>query len=149
MIDYIQVEGLVMVQGDQYEWSANSMLEVKLSDPDSFLKIRETLTRIGIASRADKKLYQSVHILHKQGRYFLVHFKEMFALDGKPANITNDDIDRRNAIANLLQDWSMLELITPIGPSSPNVISRIMIVSHKDKENYQLVSKYQIGSNRA
>lgn len=128
-----------------YDWTPESMLEVTLPEPDNFLKVRETLTRIGIASRKEQKLFQSCHILHKQGRYFIVHFKELFALDGKESNITSGDIERRNAIAGLLQDWELLKIITPAKADPKASLSQIKVVSYKEKEDWELVPKYNIG----
>jgi len=128
-----------------YDWTPDSMLEVTLPEPDNFLKVRETLTRIGIASRKEQKLFQSCHILHKQGRYFIVHFKELFALDGKESNITSGDIERRNAIAGLLQDWELLNIITPAKADPKASLSQIKVVSYKEKEDWELVPKYNIG----
>lgn len=119
------------------------LLEIKFKESDDFLKIKETLTRIGIASKRDNKLFQSCHILHKQSRYYLVHFKELFKLDGKPTDISENDIDRRNTIAKLLSEWGLLELIDPIGNTVP--MSQIKIISFKDKENWELVPKYNLG----
>lgn len=131
-----------------YDWTPESMLEVTLPEPDNFLKVRETLTRIGIASRKDKKLYQSCHILHKQGKYYIVHFKELFALDGKESNITANDIERRNTIANLLQDWKLL-VINNVAKSEPKAsLSQIKVVSHKEKGEWELVPKYSIGKKK-
>jgi hypothetical protein len=121
------------------------MLEVTLPEPDNFLKVRETLTRIGIASRKEQKLFQSCHILHKQGRYFIVHFKELFALDGKASDITSGDIERRNAITGLLQDWELLNIITPAKAEPKASLSQIKVVSYKEKEEWELVPKYNIG----
>lgn len=131
-----------------YDWTADSMLEVLLDEPDNFLKIRETLTRIGIASRKDKKLYQSCHILHKQGRYYIVHFKELFALDGKESNITSNDIERRNTIAKLLADWGLLKIITPSKAELQASLSQIKVVSYKEKDEWELVPKYNIGKKK-
>lgn len=128
-----------------YDWTPDSMLEVTLSEPDNFLKVRETLTRIGIASKKDNTLYQSCHILHKQGRYFIVHFKELFALDGKDSNITSGDIERRNAIASLLQDWELLKIVNPSKADSKASLSQIKVVSFKEKNDWNLVAKYNIG----
>jgi hypothetical protein len=128
-----------------YDWTPESMLEVTLPEPDNFLKVRETLTRIGIASRKEQKLFQSCHILHKQGRYFIVHFKELFALDGKASDITSGDIERRNAIAGLLQDWELLNIITPAKADPKASLSQIKVVSYKEKEEWELVPKYNIG----
>lgn len=129
-----------------YDWIPESMLEVELPEPDNFLKIRETLTRIGIASKKENKLYQSCHILHKQGRYFIVHFKELFALDGKESNITSGDIERRNAIASLLQDWELLKILNISQVENKASLSQIKIVSFKEKEQWELVAKYSIGT---
>lgn len=128
-----------------YDWTPESMLEVTLPEPDNFLKVRETLTRIGIASRKDNKLFQSCHILHKQGRYFIVHFKELFALDGKESNITSGDIERRNAIASLLADWELLKIIVPSQADQKASLSQIKVVSYKEKNEWELVPKYNIG----
>ena len=129
-----------------FDWTPESMLEVVLPEPDNFLKVRETLTRIGIASRKDKTLYQSCHILHKQGRYFIVHFKELFALDGKEANITMSDVERRNTIANLLQDWGLLKVSNPTQAERVTSLSQIKIVAFKEKNDWNLVAKYSIGT---
>lgn len=131
-----------------YDWTPDSMLEVTLPEPDNFLKVRETLTRIGVASRKDKILYQSCHILHKQGRYFIVHFKELFALDGKESNITTNDVERRNAIAGLLEDWELLKIVHPTKAESRASLSQIKVVSYKEKEEWELVPKYNIGSRK-
>jgi Bacteriophage translational regulator len=129
--------------------SINDLIEVRLSEDDDFLKIRETLTRIGIASRKEKKLYQSCHILHKQGHYFIVHFKELFALDGKPTNFSTEDVARRNTIANLLSDWDLVELIDPQKSSDPVApITQIKILSHKEKFEWELLPKYAIGRRK-
>ena len=128
------------------EWSPNSMLEVTLNEPDDFLKIRETLTRIGVASRKDNKLYQSCHILHKQGRYFIVHFKELFLLDGKKSNLEENYVGRRNTIATLMSDWGLLTVenkdkLQPVAP-----LRQIKIISFKDKDQWELCPKYNIGN---
>lgn len=128
-----------------FDWTPESMLEVVLPEPDNFLKVRETLTRIGIASRKDKTLYQSCHILHKQGRYFIVHFKELFALDGKEANITTGDVERRNTIANLLSDWGLLKIVEPAQAEQRVSLSQIKVVSFKEKDEWDLIAKYSIG----
>jgi hypothetical protein len=128
-----------------YDWTPDSMLEVLLPEPDNFLKIRETLTRIGIASRKEQKLYQSCHILHKQGRYFIVHFKELFALDGKESNITSNDVERRNTVAGLLQDWGLLEIVNPSKAEPKVSLSQIKVVAYKEKNEWDLVPKYNIG----
>jgi hypothetical protein len=133
------------IKSAPYSWSPDKMLEVFLIEPDNFLKIRETLTRIGIASRTDKKLYQSCHILHKQGRYFIVHFKELFSLDGKESNITTNDIDRRNTIAILLADWGLLKIKDVNQITSKVSLSQIKVLAHKDKAGWELVAKYNIG----
>ena len=128
-----------------YDWTPDSMLEVLLPEPDNFLKIRETLTRIGIASRKEQKLYQSCHILHKQGRYFIVHFKELFALDGKESNITSNDVERRNTVAGLLADWGLLEIVSPSKAEPKVSLSQIKVVAYKEKNDWDLVPKYNIG----
>jgi Bacteriophage translational regulator len=128
-----------------YDWTPDSMLEVLLPEPDNFLKIRETLTRIGIASRKEQKLYQSCHILHKQGRYFIVHFKELFALDGKESNITSNDVERRNTVAGLLQDWGLLSIVHPSKADPKVSLSQIKVVAYKEKDQWELVPKYNIG----
>lgn len=133
------------VESIYYDWTPDSMLEVKLPEPDNFLKIKETLTRIGVASRKDKILYQSCHILHKQGRYFIVHFKELFALDGKEANISVGDIERRNTIAGLLEEWGLLKINNPTKAAQRVSLSQIKVVSFKEKSVWQLVAKYNIG----
>ena len=126
----------------------DNMIEVKLNEGDDFLKVRETLTRIGVASRKDKTLYQSCHILHKQGRYFIVHFKELFALDGKPSNFSDSDISRRNTIANLLAEWGLLKLVTPDLSKEPIApISQIKVLPFKEKDQWNLTAKYNIGKN--
>jgi hypothetical protein len=125
------------------------LVEVRLVDEDDFLKVRETLTRIGVASKKDRTLYQSCHILHKQGRYYIVHFKELFALDGKPTNITEDDIARRNTIANLISEWGLVQLIDPKKSSDPVApLSQIKVLPHVEKEDWELVAKYNIGRKR-
>jgi hypothetical protein len=124
------------------------MVEVHLKNPEDFLKIRETLTRIGVASRKDQILYQSCHILHKQKRYFIVHFKELFALDGKPTNFTDDDLMRRNTIANLLAEWGLVELVDPSATTNVAPISQIKVLSHKEKDDWTLEAKYSIGKKR-
>jgi hypothetical protein len=128
-----------------YDWTPDSMLEVTLAEPDNFLKVRETLTRIGIASKKDNTLFQSCHILHKQGRYFIVHFKELFALDGKDSNITSGDIERRNAIAGLLQDWDLLKIVQASKAEQKASLSQIKVVAFKEKNDWNLVAKYNIG----
>ena len=122
-----------------------NILEVNLKEPDDFLKVRETLTRIGVASRKDKKLFQSCHILHKQGRYFIVHFKELFALDGKEANLTDNDIERRNTIAQLLSDWGLIAIINTTVAEKKAPLSQIKVLSFKEKGEWDLQAKYNIG----
>ena len=131
---------------ENINWSQDQMLEVILKEPDDFLKIRETLSRIGVASRKEKKLYQSCHILHKQGRYFIVHFKELFALDGKQTNLSENDIARRNRIATLLSDWGLVEIKGDTDPIAP--LSQIKIISFKEKDEWILETKYNIGKKR-
>jgi hypothetical protein len=131
-----------------HDWKPESMLEVTLPTPDNFLKVKETLTRIGVASKKDKKLYQSAHILHKQGRYFIVHFKELFILDNKDSNITVNDIDRRNAIAILLEDWGLLNIVHRPDTNMQSVLSQIKVVSYKEKGEWELIPKYNIGQKR-
>jgi hypothetical protein len=123
------------------------LVEVTLNEKDDFLKVRETLTRIGVASKKDKILYQSCHILHKRGQYYVVHFKELFALDGKPTDITESDLSRRNAIVNLLEDWGLVSIVKKEQTETPPPIflSQIKIISHKEKKDWQLVPKYSIG----
>ena len=129
------------------EWSPSNMLQVILNEPDDFLKIKETLTRIGVSSKKEHNtLFQSCHILHKQGRYFIVHFKELFLLDGKPSNFNEDDLSRRNTIATLLSDWGLLEIVRPSEASPKTTLRSIKIISHKDKSEWNLESKYSIGN---
>tara|TARA_Y200000002_G_scaffold128056_1_gene105582 strand:- start:1437 stop:1856 length:420 start_codon:yes stop_codon:yes gene_type:complete len=130
---------------EETQWSPESMLEVSLKEPDDFLKVRETLTRIGVASRKDKKLFQSCHILHKQGRYFIVHFKELFALDGKHSNLSENDLQRRNTITQLLADWGLISIINPSVAEDKAPLSQIKVISFKDKGNWLLETKYNIG----
>ena len=131
---------------DEISWSQDMMLEVTLKDPDDFLKVRETLTRIGVASRKERKLYQSCHILHKRGKYYIVHFKELFALDGKPTNITSNDVQRRNRIAKLLLDWGLIEISSEVTDLAP--LNQIKVLSFKDKGDWTLESKYNIGKKK-
>ena len=127
----------------------DQMVEIKLNNDDDFLKVRETLTRIGVASRKDRTLYQSCHILHKQGRYFLVHFKELFGLDGKPTNFADDDVARRNTIANLLAEWGLISLVDPNKSTDPIAnISQIKVLPFKEKDEWTLTPKYNIGKKR-
>jgi len=124
----------------------DSLVEVTLPNEEDFLKIKETLTRIGVASKKDRKLYQSCHILHKQGKYYIVHFKELFALDGKPSNFSDDDIGRRNTIANLLEEWGLVKLVSKDKSASPvSPLSQIKILAYKDKDGWELIAKYNIG----
>ena len=127
-------------------WTPANMLEVSLSEPDDFLKVRETLTRIGVASRKEKKLFQSCHILHKQGRYFIVHFKELFMFDGKKANLEQTDVERRNTIATLLADWGLVEIQNKEVASNCAPLRTIKIIGFKDKEQWELCPKYSIGN---
>ena len=126
-------------------WNPDNMLEVQLKEPDDFLKVRETLTRIGVASRKDKKLFQSCHILHKQGRYFIVHFKELFALDGKEANLTDNDVERRNTIAQLLADWGLIAIINATVAEKKAPLSQIKVLAFKEKNEWDLQAKYNMG----
>lgn len=128
-------------------WSPAMMLEVTLNEPDDFLKIRETLTRIGVASRKDNKLFQSCHILHKQGRYFIVHFKELFLLDGKPSNLTENDIQRRNTVATLMSDWGLLTVSNVEMAKDVAPLRQIKVISFKDKDKWELCPKYNIGNS--
>lgn len=140
-----------------FDWTPAEMLEITLENPDDFLKVKETLTRIGIASKKERidengrqlkpQLFQSCHILHKHGKYFITHFKELFALDGKPSSITQTDVERRNVIANLLQEWNLLKIINPEKYKSSSLISQIKVVAYRDKQNWELSSKYSIGKS--
>ena len=130
------------------DWSPDQMVEVSLGEPDDFLKVRETLTRIGVASRKEKKLYQSCHILHKQGRYFIVHFKELFALDGKRANLTVNDVQRRNRIAQLLADWGLIKILKEEQIQDIAPLNQIKVLSYKDKGDWILETKYNIGRKK-
>ena len=131
---------------EEINWTQEKMLEVGLKEPDDFLKVRETLSRIGVASRKERKLYQSCHILHKQGRYYIVHFKELFALDGKVVNLSENDIARRNTIANLLKDWGLVDILGNAEPVAP--LSQIKVLSFKEKNEWQLETKYNIGKKK-
>ena len=137
-----------MEENNLVEWNPTSMLEVTLNEPDDFLKVRETLTRIGVASRKDRKLFQSCHILHKQGRYFIVHFKELFLLDGKKSNLEENDIARRNTIAQLMSDWGLISIEdnTKVEPLAP--MRQIKIIPFKEKTEWELCPKYNIGNNK-
>ena len=133
---------------DEISWSQDMMLEVTLKEPDDFLKVRETLTRIGVASRKERKLYQSCHILHKRGKYYIVHFKELFALDGKPTNITSNDVQRRNRIAKLLSDWGLVDITRAEEAEDLAPLNQIKVLSFKDKGEWTLESKYNIGKKK-
>ena len=130
---------------DTISWSSADMLEVTIKQPDDFLKVRETLTRIGVASRKDKTLFQSCHILHKQGKYFITHFKELFALDGKKSTLTENDIQRRNTIALLLQDWNLIDVVNATLVENKAPLSQIKVLPFKEKNEWNLVAKYNIG----
>ena len=133
---------------DEVNWTQDQMLEVLLKEPDDFLKVRETLSRIGVASRKERKLFQSCHILHKQGRYFIVHFKELFALDGKHANLTENDIFRRNTITKLLSDWGLVQIVSTIQEEELAPLSQIKVLSFKEKDDWTLETKYNIGKKK-
>ena len=130
---------------DIISWSQSDMLEVTIKQPDDFLKVRETLTRIGVASRKDKTLYQSCHILHKQGKYYIVHFKELFALDGKKSTLTKNDIQRRNTISLLLQDWNLIDIVKKESTEDKAPLSQIKVLPFKEKKEWTLSAKYNIG----
>ena len=131
---------------EEVNWTQEQMLEISLKEPDDFLKVRETLSRIGVASRKERKLYQSCHILHKQGRYYIVHFKELFALDGKQTNLSENDIARRNTITNLLNDWGLVNILGTAKPVAP--LSQIKVLSYREKEEWTLETKYNIGKKK-
>ena len=131
---------------EEFNWTQEQMLEIGLKEPDDFLKVRETLSRIGVASRKERKLYQSCHILHKQGRYFIVHFKELFALDGKKTNLSENDVARRNTIANLLSDWGLVNVVGKAEPVAP--LSQIKVLSFREKDEWTLETKYNIGKKK-
>ena len=137
-----------VVTESEIKWSSDQMVEMSLNEPDDFLKVRETLTRIGVASRKEKKIYQSCHILHKQGRYFLVHFKELFALDGKHANLTSNDVQRRNRIAQLLSDWGLVEVLNTDQIKDIAPLNQIKVLAYRDKGDWILETKYNIGSKK-
>ena len=132
----------------EVQWKQSDMVEVTLGEPDDFLKVRETLTRIGVASRKEKKIYQSCHILHKQGKYYIVHFKELFALDGKNTNLSTNDVQRRNRIIQLLADWGLITIVTPTQISDLAPLNQIKVLSYKDKGDWILETKYNIGSKK-
>lgn len=129
-------------------WTAGDMVEVTLRQPDDFLKVRETLTRIGVASRSENKLYQSCHILHKQGKYYIVHFKELFLLDGKESNFSDNDMQRRNKITKLLSEWGLLSVVDETKLEESSSISQIKIIPHREKNEWELIPKYSIGSKK-
>ncbi len=133
---------------EEVNWTQEQMLEVTLSEPDDFLKVRETLSRIGVASRKEKTLYQSCHILHKQGRYFVTHFKELFALDGKKANLSTNDVQRRNRIVQLLSDWGLISISAKETIADVAPLSQIKVLSYKEKGDWTLESKYNIGKKK-
>ena len=133
---------------DEVKWTTESMIEVGLREPDDFLKVRETLTRIGVASRKEKKLYQSCHILHKQGKYYIVHFKELFALDGKKANLSLNDVQRRNRIVQLLGDWGLVSINSKESIADVAPLSQIKVLAYKEKNDWTLESKYNIGKKK-
>ena len=137
-----------VVTESEIKWSSDQMVEISLNEPDDFLKVRETLTRIGVASRKEKKIYQSCHILHKQGRYFLVHCKELFALDGKHANLTSNDVQRRNRIAQLLSDWGLVEVLNTDQIKDIEPLNQIKVLAYRDKGDWILETKYNIGSKK-
>ena len=134
-----------VVKEPEVNWSSDQMIEISLGEPDDFLKVRETLTRIGVASRKEKKIYQSCHILHKQGRYYIVHFKELFALDGKHANLTQNDVQRRNRITRLLADWGLISIVKEDSCVDIAPLNQIKVLSYKDKGDWILEQKYNIG----
>ena len=136
------------VKEPEVNWNQDLMVEVQLNEPDDFLKVRETLTRIGVASRKEQKLYLSCHILHKQGRYFIVHFKELFALDGKHANLTSNDIQRRNRITQLLSDWGLIEVVKAESIADIAPLNQIKVLAFKEKDNWTLETKYNIGKKK-
>ena len=137
-----------VVREAEVKWTPDQMVEVVLGEPDDFLKVRETLTRIGVASRKEKKIYQSCHILHKQGRYYLVHFKELFALDGKHANLTLNDVQRRNRIAQLLADWGLISIVDADKIQDIAPLNQIKVLAFRDKQEWVLETKYNIGSKK-
>ena len=137
-----------VVREAEVKWTPDQMVEVVLGEPDDFLKVRETLTRLGVASRKEKKIYQSCHILHKQGRYYLVHFKELFALDGKHANLTLNDVQRRNRIAQLLADWGLISIVDADKIQDIAPLNQIKVLAFRDKQDWILETKYNIGSKK-
>lgn len=139
---------MMAISDQEVQWTADAMVEVSLNEPDDFLKVRETLTRIGVASRKEKKLYQSCHILHKQGKYYIVHFKELFALDGKKANLSINDVQRRNRIIQLLSDWGLITIAVKETVADVAPLSQIKVLSYKEKGDWTLESKYNIGKKK-
>ena len=139
---------MTYVRESEISWTPDQMVEIVLGEPDDFLKVRETLTRIGVASRKEKKIYQSCHILHKQGKYYLVHFKELFALDGKHANLTQNDIQRRNRIVQLLVDWGLIGIVDGLKIKDIAPLNQIKVLAYKDKGDWILETKYNIGSKK-
>ena len=137
-----------VVREAEVRWTPEQMVEVVLGEPDDFLKVRETLTRIGVASRKEKKLYQSCHILHKKGQYYIVHFKELFALDGKKANLSENDVQRRNRIVKLLSDWGLVQIVKEESISEAAPLSQIKVIAYKEKGEWTLESKYNIGKKK-
>ena len=137
-----------MITEPEVKWSIDQMIEVTLNEPDDFLKVRETLTRIGVASRKEKKIYQSCHILHKQGRYYIVHFKELFALDGKRANLTQNDVQRRNRIIQLLTDWGLIKVVNESKITDIAPLNQIKVLAYKEKHEWVLETKYNIGKKK-
>ena len=137
-----------MITEPEVKWATDQMIEITLNEPDDFLKVRETLTRIGVASRKEKKIYQSCHILHKQGRYYIVHFKELFALDGKHANLTQNDVQRRNRIIQLLSDWGLITIINVSKITDIAPLNQIKVLAYKEKHEWILETKYNIGKKK-
>ena len=137
-----------MEENNLVEWNPLKMLEIVLTEPDDFLKVRETLTRIGVSSRRDNTLYQSCHILHKQGRYFIVHFKELFALDGKDADFSDNDLQRRNTVAHLLSDWGLITILNPEIHEDKAPLNQIKVIAYKEKNDWELIQKYNIGRKK-
>ena len=137
-----------MSEPKEVQWTKNDMVEVNLKEPDDFLKVRETLTRIGVASRKEKKLFQSCHILHKKGQYYIVHFKELFALDGERANLSENDVQRRNRIIKLLSDWGLVEIVKEDNITEAAPLSQIKVIAYKEKGDWSLESKYNIGKKK-
>ena len=139
-----------MIQNEDilYDWSIDKMVEIKLEKPDDFLKIKETLTRIGIASKKEKKLYQTCHLLHKRGKYYIIHFKEIFNIEGRPSTLTLDDVSRRNRIASLIEDWGLCKVLNPEMIINKSSMSSIKVVPYKERSQYTLISKYTLGKKK-